>query len=298
MKKVYCIVITYNGNKWVDKCFGSIRNSSYPMTTIAVDNGSTDGTQQRIQSKFPEVNLIQSKENLGFGKANNLGIQIAINEGADYIFLLNQDAYLHKGSLHALLNSFAINQSIGIISPIHLAGDEINLEEGFYRYMRPENTPFILCDSLTGNPNQLYKTKFVNAAAWIIKSDVINRVGIFNPSFDHYGEDDEYVFRLRKQGFDIAVYTQYSIVHDRPQYGNSLRIKDTKKSSLRFKQRILVKYFTGEYNMSQVNKIYVKVLFDNLFNLKIERVFLTFKNWISVNEKIKKYNPVDSYLSS
>lgn len=92
MNKVYVIIATYNGKKWINSCFSSIYNSTVPLNTIVVDNGSTDGTQNIIREQFPKVNIIQSKTNIGFGQANNLGIKKAYDSGADYIFLLNQDA--------------------------------------------------------------------------------------------------------------------------------------------------------------------------------------------------------------
>ena len=82
--KIYCIVITYNGSKWIDKCFGSLVSSTIPLDIIAVDNGSSDGTLEIIHQKFPEVNTIEAHQNLGFGSANNVGIKKAYDAGADY----------------------------------------------------------------------------------------------------------------------------------------------------------------------------------------------------------------------
>jgi GT2 family glycosyltransferase len=84
MPKIYFIIVTYNAMKWAEKCFTSLRQSSVPVHCIVVDNGSTDGTQKYITSNFPEVELIQSEKNLGFGKANNIGIEKAYQKGADF----------------------------------------------------------------------------------------------------------------------------------------------------------------------------------------------------------------------
>ena len=72
------IIVTYNAMKWVDRCFDSLIDSTYPNDVFVVDNGSTDGTQDYIKSKYPNVIFVQSGENLGFGKANNLGFKYAI----------------------------------------------------------------------------------------------------------------------------------------------------------------------------------------------------------------------------
>ena len=88
--KILAIVITYNGIQWIDKCIGSLYSSNLPVDVIVVDNLSTDGTPEYIAQNFPKVELVRSKENLGFAGGNNIGLQKAINENYDYIFLLNQ----------------------------------------------------------------------------------------------------------------------------------------------------------------------------------------------------------------
>lgn len=76
---VISIVITYNGEKWVDACFSSLTNAKLSNHTIlAVDNGSTDRTIQILEDKFPSVKIIKNKSNLGFGKANNIGFSFGV----------------------------------------------------------------------------------------------------------------------------------------------------------------------------------------------------------------------------
>ena len=96
MKRIHTIIVTYNAMQWAEKCFSSLRKSSISVKTIVVDNGSTDGTQEYVKTNFPEVHFIQSPENLGFGKANNIGIEIAYKAGADFFYLMNQDAWIFE----------------------------------------------------------------------------------------------------------------------------------------------------------------------------------------------------------
>ena len=288
MKSVFCIIITYNGFKWVDKCFSSLRNADYPIKTIVIDNGSSDGTQQAIAEKYPEVKLIQSGTNLGFGKANNIGIQAAMNEGADYIFLLNQDAYLLEGSFKSMIEAFEKEPSAGIISPVHLAGDEQNFDYGFSRYIKPENTPNLFEDIIKGDVKFLYNSKFINAAAWLIKSEVIKAIGMFHPIFDHYVEDNEYVHRLGSKGLGLFVYPHFKIVHDRPQ-GSRNREKNLKRSMM-YKQRVLFDYCTGKINKRQVDMTYLKIVLYNLLTLNPKYSSLSFKSWLDIRNKIRNYD--------
>ncbi len=80
MDKVFVVVVTYNGVKWINTCLNSLKESSLLIHTIVIDNGSTDGTQKIVRDTFTDVTLIQAEYNLGFGKANNIGIQEAIRK--------------------------------------------------------------------------------------------------------------------------------------------------------------------------------------------------------------------------
>ena len=86
--KVLVIIVSYNFERWIDRCLNSLRHSEYPIDVLVIDNGSKDQTIQRIKNDFPEIRLIESPENLGFGKANNIGMKIALEEGYQYVFLL------------------------------------------------------------------------------------------------------------------------------------------------------------------------------------------------------------------
>ena len=138
MPKIYVIIVTYNAMKWAEKCFSSLRKSSVPVHTIVVDNGSNDGTQEFIKTQFPEVEFIQSAENLGFGKANNLGIEKAYKNGADFFYLMNQDAWIFENSIQNLLDVYENHQKkeeIGILSPMHLDGSEQFLDLFLDKYI-------------------------------------------------------------------------------------------------------------------------------------------------------------------
>ncbi len=92
--------------QWIKRCLNSLKNSTLKVSTVVIDNGSIDGTQAYIQNHFPEVDFIQSKTNLGFGQANNIGIKKAYDNQADYVFLLNQDAWIdHNDTIENLVKT-------------------------------------------------------------------------------------------------------------------------------------------------------------------------------------------------
>lgn len=210
--KITAIIVTYNGMHWYDRCLGSLRESEIPVDTIVIDNASSDDSVAYIKEHFPEVHLIESKENLGFAKANNIGMRKALDDGADYVFLLNQDAWVERNTLTELIKSFRDNDSVGIAAPIHMNGSYSGLDLNFALYMGTKFTS----DAFMQTVNPYYTVPFINAAAWLICKDCLETVGGFDTSlFRHYGEDDNYCQRLEYHKLQIVVNTRCTICHDR-----------------------------------------------------------------------------------
>jgi GT2 family glycosyltransferase len=212
--KVLVIVVTFNGARWIDKCFGSLTKSSIPVDVLAVDNASVDDSVLQIKKKFPGVKVIETGENLGFGKANNIGLKKAVSEKIDYVFLLNQDAWVETDTIEKLVTVAERNKSFGIISPFHLLPDTKALEWHFSIFISPEKCQNLVSDIYLQNTKEIYELEFVNAAAWLISKECINVVGGFDPLFPHYGEDDDYCNRVIFKKMKIGVTPVASITHD------------------------------------------------------------------------------------
>ena len=214
--KIYTIVVTYNGLKWVDRCFGSLRNSEIPVHILAIDNGSTDGTVNKLRKAYSDVELIENGTNLGFGQANNIGMAKALKDKADYVFLLNQDAWVKPDTIEKLISVASNNLAYGVFSPIHLNGKGDELDRNFSHYLLQNEGRKYLTDKLLNKPvKQIIELDFVNAAAWLIPNEVLKKVGGFDPLFYHYGEDDDYIQRLKYHGYKVSVITTSFIYHDR-----------------------------------------------------------------------------------
>ena len=214
--KIFAIIVTYNGAKWIEKCFGSLINSNIPLNILVIDNGSSDNTPNIVRKKYPMVEIIQTGENLGFTKANNIGIKFALKQRADYVFLLNQDAWIEKNTIEELMDTFQQIPQTGIVSPIHLNGNKTNLDKGFLNYIAPHNTPNFVSDLYFHRLENFHETQFVNAASWLISRACIEKVGGFDSLlFLHYGEDGNYCQRVMYHGYKVIVNTNCFICHDR-----------------------------------------------------------------------------------
>lgn len=211
---IYCIVVTYNGAAWVKKCFGSLLSCGLPVKILAVDNASSDNTVQLLRTDFATVQVIETGANLGFGKANNIGLKMALDNDADYIFLLNQDAWLQPGCIEKLISCFESNLQMGIISPVHLNAAGDNFDKHFAGYTNEQHCPGFVTDRFFGREKTLYPIQFINAAAWMLSRNTLEKVGGFDPLFPHYGEDDDYVERVKYAGLTTAICPAAFIHHD------------------------------------------------------------------------------------
>lgn len=212
MTKIFAIVVTYNGMTWVDRCLSSLCSSKLPVSVVVVDNDSSDGTPDYIEKLFPEIKLIRSNINYGFAKANNIGIRYALDEGAEYIFLLNQDAWILPNTVEALTSCAERNPDGGIFSPIHFNGSGTGLDAHFAGYLSRE----CVSDIFFHKEKTEYSVPFVNAAAWLLRRECVNRVGGFDTSlFQHYGEDVNYTQRVNYHGYKVYVCMNCFIFHDR-----------------------------------------------------------------------------------
>ncbi|ANF50412.1 glycosyl transferase family 2 [Chryseobacterium glaciei] len=256
MPKIYIIIVTYNAMKWAERCFTSLKQSTVPINCIVIDNGSKDGTQEYIKNNFPEVDFIQSPENSGFGKANNLGIEKAYKAGADFVYLMNQDAWIFQDSIQELLNvynNYPDNHQIGILSPMHLDGSEKQLDLHFENYIAQDaRNNRLLSDIYFGKTKPFYEIKFVNAAHWFIPRNILEKVGGFNPYFFYGAEDYEYINRVTYFKLKIVVCPKSKVVHDAVQSFHKEKPKDQsellKQTRLSMRMQRETRYLNPNYD--------------------------------------------------
>lgn len=214
--KVFVIIVTYKGQLWYDRCFTSLRASEVPVQTVVIDNASNDGTIEYIRDNYPEIHLIASETNLGFGQGNNKGMRYAFDNGAECVFLLNQDAWIEPNTLKELVEIHKQNSEYGILSPMHLNADKTAIEKGLINYVADLKItdPAWINDLYFNNLKAVYSTNYVNAAAWLLPRTTLETVGGFDPIFFHYGEDDNYMQRVIYHGLKIGICPHVRVVHD------------------------------------------------------------------------------------
>jgi GT2 family glycosyltransferase len=207
---IWAIIVTWNGSKWISKAIESVLSSSIPLSLLVVDNASTDDSKEII-SRFPNVNLIKNQENLGFGKANNLGIKYALTHGAEYILLLNQDVKIDEFMVENLLNVYCKYREYGLLSPLQLDYEGEGINSRIVGNLKSNNQ--LLSDAILGNLQEIYDLPFIPAAIWLIPTQILEKIGGFDPIFFMYGEDTDYCHRVRFHGFKIGLVPNARAFH-------------------------------------------------------------------------------------
>src|SRR5262245_37473647 len=115
---VAIILLNWNQPEYTLACLRSLGQLEYPNVTVTVvDNGSTDGSPALIRARYPDVTLIENGRNLGFAAGNNVGIDLAMRDGADYVMLLNNDTEVAPDMVDDLIAVAESDSSIGIVGP-------------------------------------------------------------------------------------------------------------------------------------------------------------------------------------
>ena len=266
--KALVIVVTYNAMQWIDRCIQSVYSSNYPLDLFIIDNSSSDETIEYIRKNYVVHKIIQNEKNLGFGAANNVGLQYAIDHNYSYVYLLNQDAWIQPSTIFTLINEYEHHPEFGILSPMQFQANCSHLDSDFN-----------LIFSKSNHSGEIISVNNIMAAHWLISRKCLLEVGGFSPTFHHYGEDDNYCDRARFKKFKIGVVPSAIAIHDREN-----RIDPPEKKLYLSFVRTLV--FLSDFERSDLFAIYgfacdcVKYLFREksfLFVKYIKELLLKYK---------------------
>jgi len=293
-KKVIVIIVTFNAMYWIDKCLRSLINSIIPLSSIVIDNNSQDATVEHIKKNYPDVKVIQNNHNLGFGKANNIGIKFAIESNYDYVFLLNQDAWIFPDTILKLIRVHSANKKLGVISPVQLTGIGNELDKNFSTYI-PLKTLKEIETAIEFQKIPFIETDFTNAAAWLVHRDCLLEIGGFDPLFEHYGEDRDYCYRIKYHDFKIGVVLGAMVCHDRKYCKNNPYRKKRKflftvglAHMKNVNESLIHNYFTWVIQRSK--KILKSLLLFDFESIRLELII--FNQLVSMRYDIKKHRTI------
>lgn len=185
---VFIIVITFNGQRHLEGCFRSLRQTDYPnYRVVLVDNASTDGSAEYVRTHFPEVQILRQDANLGFAGGNNRAMEAALAAGADFVFLLNDDTVvLDRDWLAEAVALAGRDPGVGMIGFQLLA--TLPAEGEFERLPK------------LPNPAASRLVERIDGCALFMRGTLLQRIGLFDEAYFAYAEEDDLEARARRAG--------------------------------------------------------------------------------------------------
>ncbi len=214
--KVITIILNTNRREDTLACLASLTQNTYPHQHIIVlDNASTDGSVEAIRQRFPAVQLIELVENKGYAGNNNVGIEAALAQNADWVFVLNEDTILHPDCLRQMMEVARGNPHIGVIGPMVYHHNEPKIIQTAGGYMNrfweakhiAENQPD------QGQFANVHDVDWISGCAILVKREVIQQVGVLDERFFYYWEETEWCMRAKKAGWQIVQVPQARLWH-------------------------------------------------------------------------------------
>ncbi|HEV8306505.1 MAG TPA: glycosyltransferase family 2 protein [Methylomirabilota bacterium] len=229
---VSVVIVSWNTREYLGRCLAAIPPAAGTLTveTIVVDNGSRDGTPAMVAGEFPGVRVIQSPENLGFGRASNVGARAS--RGRTLLFL-NSDCELGPRALAAMVGALDEEASLGGVlcrllnpdgtlqpsvhrappSPWSLIGDLVFLSSLRYAVYRTPALHRWLLRSTTRSHREAHDVAWGGAACLLVRRDVFEAVGGFDERFFMYCEDMDLCKRIRDAGYRLRYLPGPSAIH-------------------------------------------------------------------------------------
>jgi GT2 family glycosyltransferase len=221
--KVSVILVSYNTCKLsllsLEHLFKT--KSCYDFKVFVVDNSSKDNSATLIKKEFPEIYLEENVVNVGFGRANN---QVLSKTKGDYVLLLNTDAFVSEDTIEKTVNYMQSNPKCGVLgvrligrdsvqqpscrffpTPFNLFAFQIGLQRFF--------STIQLVDPLDWQADKTQKCDWVPGCYYLVRKQVIDEVGLFDPRFFLYSEEVDHCFQVKKAGWEVHYFADATVVH-------------------------------------------------------------------------------------
>lgn len=265
---VSIVIVNYNVKELLEACLRSIflYKDDIPTEVIVVDNASHDDSLSMIHAHFPQVKTIGNKHNLGFPAANNQAFRIATGK---YIFMLNPDTELQKGSLKKMLDKMEEDNSIALLGP-RLLNSDLTHQQSCWRFptLKYLLAEVLFLNNLIGSKNyndkDLSKAQEVDSlsgAAIFFRSELLLTVG-FLDEYLFWIEDVDFCYRAKKKGLKVLYFPEATIVH---------HVGESAKKN---------------YNISVSNQVFNKIKFYNRHHSLYARQMITAISLLQVLSRI------------
>ena len=290
--KLSIVIICWNDWKVIENCLASIFDgkTNTPFEVIVSDNGSTDGSIQRIRTKFPAVRLIENGENLGFSKGNNAGIREA---SGDYVLILNPDTIVHPGSLDRWIEYAERHPDAGAFGC-----KVLNPDGSFQGTARPFPTvsraliaalglrplgflgKAFLSDKYVGfNGDREREIDWQSGCCVLVRGDILRQIGGFDECFFFHYEEVDLCYRVWQTGHPIRFTPNVTITHLGGQSVGRFPVRFAVETT-----RNCYRYFYKHFGAKGAKRCREVIL----LNLRIRHLLYGAQSWFKRSESLKR----------
>lgn len=218
------VIVSYNTRALLDPCLKALARACEPIgecATILVDNASRDGSAEHVEACYPQVQLIRSGANLGFGRANNLALPLI---ASPYMLLLNTDAFVRDDSIVEAMRYMTTTPDCGLVG-VRLTGREGDVQPSCRYFPTPLNVflgrtglarwfPGVrMIDGPDLAPADARECDWVPGCFLLIRKEVIDEVGLFDPRYFLYYEEVDLCLAAQRAGWKIVYLPTTTVVH-------------------------------------------------------------------------------------
>lgn len=215
---VVAVVLNWSAEEVTSECLDSLERSQYSrLRVLLVDNGSPDGSGERLHARFPTIPYLQMGKNLGYGVANNRGMEWALANGADYVLIVNNDAIVLPSAIDRLVETAESGKNVGIVAPF--IGYHDDVETGWFaggRFSRLRGLGVHRVTKATASLTEPEEISFATGCVCLISAEAIRDVGTFAEDFFAYVEDAELCVRFKRAGYRILFEPRAKALHRTP----------------------------------------------------------------------------------
>jgi hypothetical protein len=214
---VWIVPVNYNGLEDTRKCLRSLAGLSPSASVVVVDNASTVNPLPVLAAEFPSIHLLRNEENGGWSGGNNTGIRYALDRGAEFVILLNNDTTVRSDLVARLLAAAAVRPDFGIIGPVIRFMDEpeVVMTDGIGFNRRGTKGVFyhIPVPEVSADPPAVTEVDIVNGCCMMIRAEVFRRVGLIEDRFFLIHEESDFCLRVQEGGFRCGVLAEGLVWH-------------------------------------------------------------------------------------
>lgn len=219
--KVAVLIVSYNDEKNLSRLYNSLRDQTYKGFRVYVlDSNSSDNSISLTKKLYPEATIIESKQNVGFAKGNNILASSAYADGAQYLFVLNSDMELHQRCIDELVKLAESDKNIGVVAPIMFYGNKDKRGKKIQSYaditnFKTHKTILLYSQKYFRSEKfpEVLEVNVVTGGITFIKSKIYKKVGLWEEKYFMYGDEIDLAYRVHLAGYKMSVTSKAKVWH-------------------------------------------------------------------------------------